>query len=73
MENDYKKQKLQAKLLAKINDISNDIAKSQRNGVGNYMIVSSEIANAIENLNNQKLRKKKIERLLKKINKINGK
>ena len=73
MENDYKKQKLQENLLAKINEISNDIAKSQRNGVGNYMIVSSEIANAIENLDNQKLRKKKIERLLKKINKMDGK
>jgi len=65
MINKSNKKLTQEQLIAKINSLSNEINKSQREGVGNYMIVSPEIANVIENLDNQKLRKKKIERLLK--------
>jgi len=69
VENNYQKYKklTQEQLIIKLNRISNEIVESQRNGVGNYMIVGSEFVNALENLDNQKLRRKKIKRLLKQI------
>jgi len=73
MKNNYQKYKIlsQKQLIAKLNKISNNINETQRKGFCNYMIVGSEFANALENLDKQKVRKKKIERLLKQM-KNNG-
>ena len=58
-------------LLKKINDASNIINQHSRNTSGNYMIVNSQIADIIDNINEeqrikeqQELRIKKLKRLL---------
>ena len=53
-------------LFSKINDAANIIAKKSRYSSANYLIVSPKIAEAIDNLDIKKLRKKKLLEIYKK-------
>lgn len=61
-----KKSKIESELLEKINIVSNLIHEKSLRGDADYIIVSPKVAEAIENLDIKKLRKKKLEQILKK-------
>ena len=68
MKSKFQKELLQKKLLQKLLVASNEISEKQRNGVGNYMITNSEVANVIndyqERERKKELRLKKLKRLI---------